>query len=91
MTTRFIFIGEVSGDRVTREDGGMSWQVEVPALIPTDRMFVRVLSWAEDKVHPEFDDLRGRTIMVTVEAFDTPEDLEARRKAREEEIAANRG
>jgi hypothetical protein len=50
---------------VERDDGGQSLIVEL-SFEDDNGLFVRVMSWSEEKNHPTFDQMRGKKIKVVL-------------------------
>jgi len=59
----FIAQGRVS--EVERDDGGLSLSTEL-LFDGDDGLFIRVMSWDEDREHPAFEQLRGKYIKVVL-------------------------
>lgn len=63
----WIFDQKVEPDDVKTEDGGQAKVLEFNNEEST--LFLRVQSWAEDKRHPDFDQLVGKRVRITVETY----------------------
>jgi hypothetical protein len=52
---------------ISTEDGGCA---KIGTIYTENGcFFVRVQSWDEDKIHPEFSELVGKTLKVTIEVI----------------------
>lgn len=60
----------VDGVEVRFEDSRMSMQIEIYPPDESEEMFVRLLSWSEEKTHQDMSSLLGKKVRVTVEIIE---------------------
>jgi hypothetical protein len=67
-----VFEQTVSARDVSEEDGGCAKILDIDddGTGAEEGMFVRVQSWSEEGEHPDFDNLIGKRVRVTIEVLD---------------------
>jgi len=66
--TTLVFTTTVRPDDVHIEDSGQSRTTELQCT-ERSKLFVRLLSWDEDRKHAEFNTLIGQRVRVTIETY----------------------
>lgn len=70
-TQKHIIVTQINSGEIDKEDGEMALIFTASNAPDEDNgMYVRIISWDENKKHTEFNSFVGRKIKITIETID---------------------